>query len=155
MFSCHLSSPILPPAGRTRRWMTRISSWPWCADSGGCCTLGWPHPNSESDKKIRARYFLPLYDPYKWIPKGILILTTRRPLPRLKFFGFFAPHVGLQTSTAYCSQLNCHEFWKAFSDFQWSICNISELSMDPMRTRLPVEAWEQYSVFNIHIVRSM
>ena len=41
------------------------------------------------------------------------------------------------------------------SDFQWSICNISELSMDPMRTRLPVEAWEQYRVFNIHIVRSM
>ena len=76
----------------------------------GRCHLGWPHPNSESDKKIRARYFLPLYDPYKWIPKGILILTTRRPLPRLKFFGFFAPHVGLQTSTAYCSQLNCHEF---------------------------------------------
>ena len=65
--------------------------------------LGWPHPNSESDKKIRARHFLPLYDPYKWIPKGILILTTRRPLPRLKFFGFFAPHVGLQTSTVYCS----------------------------------------------------
>ena len=117
--------------------------------------LGWPHPNSESDKKIRARYFLPLYDPYKWIPKGILILTTRRPLPRLKFFWFFAPHVGLQTSTAYCSQFNCHEFWKAFSDFQWNICNISELSMDPMRTRLPVEAWEQYRVFNIHIVRSM
>ena len=57
--------------------------------------LGWPHPNSESDKKIRARYFLPLYDPYKWIPKGILILTTRRPLPRLNFFGFFAPHFGL------------------------------------------------------------
>ena len=27
--------------------------------------------------------------------------------------------------------------------------------MDPMRTRLPVEAWEQYRVFNIHIVRSM
>ena len=46
-------------------------------------------PKGKKWKKIGAIVFLPPYDPHKWIPKIIFILTTRRPLSGLLFWTSF------------------------------------------------------------------
>ena len=66
--------------------------------------FGCPHPEVKNGrKKIRARHILPPYDPHKWIRKGILILTTRRPLSRLLFLTSFI---------IYITTITCPQIWK-------------------------------------------
>ena len=60
-----------------------VEPWQW--------SIGCSPPGGQSEQLKSPMHIPPFHDPRKWIPKGILIWSTRRPSSRLVFFTYSTP----------------------------------------------------------------